>query len=251
MVLRSNPKDWNSGYAGFAENLRKFDHRDRFENRVVRSREKSRLLAANDRNSAGAQFLDKGRISAPFLLLCSQGGAQRFTMRGTERRTLPRKGNDRVYRIVSRIEIPDAFPVVDVIKEERRHRRQASEGNTHHESSANSLFILRKICDKSSRSAGFRGSSGRLGTPASNPSRSIAALSPAMPYFSVTAPAAGAMMRWTDPAFLDSPAAKARYSASACLGAAHARATIPPLPPSPIPRNTLRAHPSTTGNFPP
>src|SRR5260370_498757 len=98
----------------FAQIPRKCDDRTRFENRVVRSRKTTGLLARNDRNGACPQSLHRRRISAPLLLLRSQGRTQCLTMRRVERWTLPCKRNDGVYRIVLRIEVADAFPIVNV-----------------------------------------------------------------------------------------------------------------------------------------
>src|SRR5262245_10584160 len=106
-----------------------------------------------------------------------------------------RKCSDRLKGKVARVEGADAIPVRNVVQEKRRHRRQVSEGNPLHEISDSSLFILRKICCKSSCCAVLMGSRGRLGTPGSKPSSSIAYFSPEMPCLDVTAFAAGAMMR--------------------------------------------------------
>src|SRR5262245_62217895 len=121
-------------------------------------------------------------------------------MRQTFRQTAPTEFQNRFKSVWTIVKGLDLGPVVQVIVEERRCARQTSEGNLRHESSANSLFILRKICCRSSTCACFNGSNGFRGTPESKPSMLIPALSPAIPYLAVTAAAAGAMIRWTSPA---------------------------------------------------
>src|SRR5215472_14090786 len=95
------------------------------------------------------------------------------------------------------VEPTDLWPGADVVQKQFRHAWQTAKRSLHQasESSANSLFIFRNVCCKSSIWAGFSGKSGRRGNPESNPSIDMPPFKPAMPYFAVTAAAAGAMIR--------------------------------------------------------
>src|SRR5438067_6617872 len=188
MIFGCHPEYRHCSNSGGFDGLCEFYCCGGFENRVIRACEKTRLLPGDDSNGAGRELLYGIGIAG-------ERRTQLLAVTGVEKRPLTGKCGDRVNRILLRIKLAHAPRARNVIKKERRHRRQAPEGNAHHEISASSLFILRKTCTRSSRCADFTASSGRRGKPDSNPSSSIAHLRPAIPCFSVTAAAAGAIIR--------------------------------------------------------
>src|SRR5204863_8080772 len=112
----------------------------------------------------GKRFKRRG-CPAPRSLLFRESITQSSAMGGVKPRAFSGKGDDRFQGIVAGIKGADAIPVCNVVQEKRRHRRQVSEGDPLHEISESSLFILRKICCKSSCCAVLIGSRGRLAIP--------------------------------------------------------------------------------------